>query len=147
DSGAGEGNRPKLRRGKPAEAFAGEDVPGYSKVGAAPAQGDLAKAGAISTQGDVQLIPAISDAGGPEVRSFVFQWLKGEEDDRRKQMTDFAREQLRTYIAGRAKATVTANTARSGVRRSAAKPLEPVLENVRLMAYDLWVSNQPVLVL
>jgi len=147
DSGASEGNRPKLRHGKPAESFADEDLPGYSKVGAAPVQGDLAKAGPIATHEDVQLIPAISDAGGPEVRSFVFQWLKGEEDDRRKQMTDFAREQLRTYIAGRAKATLPANTARSSGRRSAAKPLDPVLENVRLVAYDLWVSNQPVLVL
>ena len=27
------------------------------------------------------------------------------------------------------------------------KPKDPVLENVRMLAYDLWVSNQPVLVL
>jgi hypothetical protein len=95
----------------------------------------------------VQLIPAISDAGGPELRSYVFQWLKGEEEDRRKQMTDFAKEQLRTYIAGRAKATVTTGTARSNARGTGAKPIDPVLENARMVAYDLWVSNQPVLVL
>src|SRR4051812_3561816 len=65
DSGASEGSRPKLRRGKPAESFADEDVPGYSKVGAKPPSGDLSKAGPIATLGDVQLIPAISDAGGP----------------------------------------------------------------------------------
>ena len=147
DSGAGEGNRPKLRRGKPAESFADEDVPGYSKAGAAPAQGDWSKAGPIAKQGDVQLIPAISDAGGPQIRSYVFEWLNGEEDDRRKQMTDFAKEQLRAYIAARAKATVTATTARSSSGRSAAKPQDPVLENVRMVAYDLWVSNQPVIVL
>ena len=147
DSGAGEANRPRLRRGKPAESFADEDVPGYSKVGGAPTQGDLSKASPIATQADVQTIPAISDAGGPELRSFVFQWLKGEEEDRRKQMTDFAREQLRTYIAGRAKATIPASTARSSGRAGAAKSRDPVLENVRMVAYDLWVSNQPVLVL
>jgi hypothetical protein len=147
DSGAGEVNRPRLRRGKPAESFADEDVPGYSKPGAAPAQGDLAKAGPIATHEDVQAIPAISDAGGPELRSYVFQWLKGEEEDRRKQMTDFAREQLRAYIAGRAKATLPASTARSSGRAGSAKPKDPVLENVRMVAYDLWVSNQPVIVL
>jgi hypothetical protein len=148
DSGASEANRPKLRRGKPAESFADEDIPGYSKAGAAPVQGDLSKAGPIAIQADVQLIPAISDAGGPELRSFVFQWLKGEEEDRRKQMTDFAKEQLRTYIAGRAKATITSSTARS-TRASAGttKLKEPVLESVRMVAYDLWVSNQAVLVL
>lgn len=147
DSGAGVANRPRLRRGKPAESFADEDVPGYSKLGAAPAQGDLSKAGPIASKQDVQLIPAISDAGGPELRSYVFQWLKGEEDDRRKQMTDFAKEQLHAYIAGRAKATITASTARSSGRAPALKPKDPVLENVHMVAYDLWVSNQPVIVL
>ncbi len=39
DSGAREGNRPVLRRGKPAESFADEDVPGYSKPGAAAPSG------------------------------------------------------------------------------------------------------------
>ena len=147
DSGAGEGNRPKLRRGKPVESFADEDVPGYSKVGAAPAQGYLSKAGPIATMEDLKLIPAISDAGGPEVRSYVFQWLKGEEEDRRKQMTDFAQEQLRNYIAGRAKAMTAASTVRPSARGNSAKRVDPVLENVRIVAYDLWVSNQPVIVL
>ena len=147
DSGASEGNRPKLRRGKPAESFADEDVPGYSKVGAiSTSTADSNKAGA-ATQADEQLIPAISDAGGPEIRSYVFQWLQGEEGDRLKQMTDFARDQLRAYIAARAKATVTGTTARSSAARSAAKPKDPVLENVRMVAYDVWVSNQPVLIL
>jgi hypothetical protein len=62
-------------------------------------------------------------------------------------MTDFAQEQLRSYIAGRAKATITAGTARPSVRGNTAKRVDPVLENVRMVAYDLWVSNQPVLVL
>ncbi len=35
DSGTAEANRPKLRRGKPAESFADDDIPGYSKPGAA----------------------------------------------------------------------------------------------------------------
>ena len=148
DSGATEGNRPKLRRGKPAESFADEDeeVPGYSKVGKKSTSGtDASKAAA--TPGDVKLIPAISDAAGPEIHSFVFHWLKGEEDDRRKQMTDLAREQLRAYIAARAKASITATTAHATGARGPSKSGDPVLENVRMIAYDLWVSNQPVIIL
>jgi hypothetical protein len=148
DSGATETNRPRLRRGKPAESFADEDVPGYSKAGArSVAQGDLSKAGPTAKQGDFELIPAISDAAAPEVHSYVFQWLKGEEDDRRKQLTDFAREQLRAYLAARAKAGLALTTTHPSTARGAAKPKDPVLENVRMVAYDLWVSNQPVLVL
>ena len=145
DSGASEGSRPRLRRGKPPEVVADEDVPGYSKVGAkSTATADLSKT-PVATQGDVQLVPAISDARGAEIHSFVFQWLKGEEDDRRKQMTDLAKEQLRVYIAGRAKAATTATTGRSAPAKSAVK--DPILENVHMVAYDLWLSNQPVMVL
>ena len=147
DSGASEGSRPRLRHGKPAESFADEDVPGYSKVGAkSTSPADLSKT-AVATQGDVQLIPAISDARGPEIHSFVFQWLKGEEDDRRKQMTDLAREQLRAYVAARAKAKTTSETGHSTSGKSAPKMKEPILENVRMIAYDLWLSNQPVMIL
>jgi hypothetical protein len=144
DSGANGGNRPRLRRGKPAESFSDEDVPGYSKLGEKSATADLSKA-AVATQGDMQLIPAISDAGGPDIHSFVFQWLKGEEDDRRKQMTDLAKEQLRTYVAARPKADTRAKTGRPGTAKSAVK--EPILENVHMVAYDLWLSNQPVMIL
>jgi hypothetical protein len=147
DSGASEGNRPKLRRGKPAESFADEDVPGYSKVSAISTTTSDSSKAAVATQGDVQLIPAISDAGGPEIRSFVFQWLKGEEEDRLKQMTDFAKDQLRAHIAARAKATVTATTTRSPAARTPAKPKDPVLQNVHMVAYDVWLSNQPILIL
>ena len=144
DSGAGGGNRPRLRHGKPAESFPDDDVPGYGKPGAkSTSPVDLSKT-AVATQGDVQLIPAISDAGGPEIRSFVFQWLKGEEDDRRKQMTDLAKEQLRAYVAARAKADTTAKTGRPGAK---SVPKDPILENVHMVAYDLWLSNQPVMIL
>ena len=147
DSGAGAGSRPVLRRGKPEESFADEDVPGYSKPGAKTAQGDLSKAPAAAIQGDVQLVPAISDARTEQLRSFVFQWLKGEEDDRRKQMTDLAKEQLRSYVAARAKNSITATSAHPGAARSAPKAKDPILENVHMAAYDLWGSNQPVIVL
>lgn len=146
DSGAGAGNRPVLRRGKPEESFADEDVPGYSKPGVKPASGDLSKA-PVATQGDTQLIPAISDASDQQLRSFVFQWLTGEENDRRKQMTDFAKDQLRAYVAARAKSTATATATKPGAARNAPKLKDPILENVRMTSYDLWGSNQPVMIL
>ena len=147
DSGASAGSRPTLRRGKPEESFADEDVPGYSKLGAKAASGDLSKAPPVATQGDVQIVPAISDAGPEHMRSFVFTWLKGEEDDRRKQMTDLAKEQLRAYIAARSKGSVTAASARPGASHTAPKTKDPLIENVHMAAYDLWGGNQPVIIL
>ena len=147
DSGAGAGSRPILRRGKPEESFTDEDVPGYSKPGKRAAGGDLSKAPPVAAQGDMQMVPAISDAATAQLRSFVFTWLTGEEGDRRKQMTDLAKEQLRAYIAARAKSSVTVTSARPGTARPALKGKDPVLENVHMAAYDLWGGNQPVIIL
>ena len=159
DSGASGANRPRLRRGKPAESFAGDDVPGYSKPGAkldasaSKAATTAVPTTAAATQGDVQLIPAISDASPAQLRPFTFDWLKGEEEDRRKQMVALAKEQLRAYIEARAKngaATAKNTTATKPAHAAAAHRAavrEPVLETVQMSAYDVWRSNQPVIVL
>jgi len=155
DSGASEGGRPKLRRGRPAVSFVDEDVPGYSKPGSISADskdGKIVVATAAATA-DMKLIPAISDAGGPSPKSFAFEWLKGEEEDRRKQITDMAKDQVRAYVEAKAKGNITAKpttTAKAGApqrKAAAAKSPDPILENVQMIAYDLWVSNQPVMVL
>jgi len=147
DSGASEANRPVLRRGKPAESFADEDVPGYSKPGAASSPTAAGKVqGASAAQGDVQLIPAISDASGPPPHSYTFEWLKGEEDDRRKQMLAEAKEQLRAYITARAKAKITPKPLHPQAAHRPVKPVEPIFENVQMVAYDLWNSNQAIII-
>jgi hypothetical protein len=151
DSGAAESNRPRLRRGKPAESFADEDIPGYSLPGVKPAKdtsGKVAVAPAAANK-DVQLIPAISDATGPEPKSFVFEWIPGEEPDRRKQMVDLAKDQVRAYVAARSKANIAPTSAHavSKKRLAAAKAPDPILENMQMVAYDVWNSNQPVLIL
>jgi hypothetical protein len=155
DSGATEANRPRLRRGKPAESFANEDVPGYTKLGVAPssitATAVAAKTTAAKTpapNGPVQLIPAISDAAGPDPHSYGFEWLKGEEGERRQQMIALAKEQLRAYLSAQAKATITPKSAATPAsRRAATKKLpEPILSDVQMTAYDLWATNQPVVV-
>lgn len=147
DSGTSGVNRPRLRRGKPAESFADEDVPGYSKPGAKLD----ANAGKIvptvaATQSDVELIPAISDASQSQLRPFTFDWLKGEEDDRRKQMVSLAKEQLQAYIAAKNKSSAATKPAHAAPVHHAAVP-EPILETVQMAAYDLWKSNQPVIIL
>jgi hypothetical protein len=161
DSGAGGGDRPRLRRGKPTGPLPDDDIPGYSKPGAEPAAGASTTA-AVSAAGvsattpstaataaPVQLIPAISDTSGPEPRSYSYDWLKGEESDRLKQMTALAKTQLRAYLVAQAKARigVPATQAQSARRKAAAKPPDPVFENVKMTAYDLWTNGQPVLVL
>ena len=150
DSGASEENRPKLRRGKPVESFADEEVPGYSKPGAAPPdKGKVVVAAA--TAGPVDMVPAVSDAGGPPPRSFGFQWIQGEEGDRRQQMMDLAKQKLRAYLEAQAKAKITSasagpkGAAQKG-QKASKKPVEPIFGTVHMAAYDLWTNNQPVIV-
>jgi len=148
DSGAGEGDRPRLRRGKPTEPLPDEEVPGYSKPGATPAANAGKVVAVAAAAGPVQLIPAISDAGGPDPRSFSFEWLKEEEGERRQQMVDLARQQLSSYLDAQAKTRITPAAAGTQTTRhkQASKPAEPVFDNARMLAYDLWTNNQPVIV-
>src|SRR5579862_8211576 len=152
DSGTKESNRPILRRGKPVESFADEDVPGYSLPGIKPVAATATKSAEIATaKDDSQIVPAISDAGGPEPRSFKFEWVKGDEDDRRKQELDLAKAEVRAYVAARAKASITPNpahttTSHTTAARRAVKTPDPILENVQMIGYDLWNSSQPIIV-
>ena len=152
DSGASAENRPMLRRGKPVGPLPDDDVPGYSKPGAiatAPSSPNAGKAASTAAdKGPVEIVSAISDATGPQPRSFAFDWLKDEEGERRAQMVNFAKEQVRAYVDARAKAQIGPKAAGSArVRRSpVAKTKDPILENVQMKAFDVWTTNQPVLV-
>ena len=160
DSGAGEANRPRLRRGKPVEPLPEDEVPGYSKPGATASSATPATTSKTSEpaadRSPVQLMPAISDASGPDPKSFAFEWFKGEESERLKQMTTLAREQVRAYVEGRAKAKIMPapkSAAPQSARRASPsrtptfKTPDPILDNVQMKTYDLWNNNQPVLVL
>jgi hypothetical protein len=150
DSGAGAADRPVLRRGKPAVSFADEDIPGYSKPGAAPSAKPATAAGAKAPEAlePVKLIPAVSDAHGPEPHSYGFEWLKGEEEQRHDQMLALAKQQLATYLKAEAKEEITPEEHPSHAlhRVTAKKAPEPIFENAKMVAYDLWLTNQPVLV-
>jgi len=147
DSGADEANRPRLRRGKPIAPLPDDEFPGYSKPGASSSSNSGKIVAVAAAPGAVQLIPAVSDAHGPDPHSFGFEWLKDEEVERRQQMMALAKEQLKSYLAAQAKATTTPPpSAPAAHRKSPEKPLEPIFENVRMTAYDLWTNNQPVLI-
>jgi hypothetical protein len=150
-----------LRRGKPVAPLPEEEVPGYSKPGTVASAAAPPNAGTPSQETaekrPVQLIPAISDAGGPEPKSFAFEWLKDEEGERLTQMTTLATEQVRAYVVARAKAKImpaplsksphSQTARRSAVSKApAVKTGDPILENVQMKAYDLWGNNQPVMV-
>jgi hypothetical protein len=127
--------------------------------------GTSAKPAASSVTGPIQTYPAISDAGGPDPRSYTFEWLKGEEEERRKQMLDLAQQQLRLYLNQQAKALIVPGPIASGsitpkstataagpknsttARKRSSKAPEIPLENVQFRTFDLWANNQPVLVL
>ena len=148
DSGTIEANRPRLRRGKPAESFGDEDVPGYSRPGATPSSDKGKIVETAAAKSEIKLIPAISDADGPLPHSFKFEWVRGDEEDRRKQMLDLAKQELRTYIAAQSpKTEVKPKTTRTAPSRKSASAAEPILENVQMPAFDLWNSNQPVIVM
>jgi hypothetical protein len=155
NTGAGDANRPRLRRGKPTQPLpADEDVPGYSKPGSngvAAKNPTATSAVSVSAKASIQMYPAVSDAGGPDPRSYVFEWIKGEEEDRRKQMVDAAKEQLRLYLNRQAKGSISAAPAASknmsAGRKLPSKATDPILENMQLRTFDLWANNQPVLVL
>ncbi len=149
NSGAGDNNRPKLRRGKPVDPLPDEEIPGYAKVGITPAATPAATATktpeAANTPVPVQLIPAISDANGPDPRSFTYDWLQSEQEDRRKQITDYAKKQFLAYLDAQTKAQITSKPAAPG-HKPARKPADPVLEKAQMVTYDLWNTHQPVIV-
>jgi len=150
DSGADASGRPRLRHGKPAVSFADEDVPGYSKPGVKPsAKAEPAGSSTSPVAAEpAQLMPAISDAHGPDPHSYVFEWLKGEEEQRHDQMLAFAKQQLAAYLKAEAKKEIipSAHPSHALQRTTAKKAPEPILENAKMVAYDLWLTNQPVLV-
>jgi hypothetical protein len=151
DSGADAANRPLLRRGRPAVSFADEDVPGYSKPGVtSPAKSASAAAKNEPAPESVQLIPAISDAHGPEPHSYAFEFLKGEEEQRHDQMLALAKQQLAAYLKAKVKEEITPEShpsrALHRVTEKDKKAPEPIFENAKMVAYDLWLTNQSILV-
>ncbi len=141
-----ESYRPTLRRGKPTQPLPDDDVTASK---AAPKTGDGKAVTASAAASGPELIPAISDAGGPDPRSYKFEWRRGEEGDRHQQMLELAQSEFRAYLAKQAKATVggkASTKAASAGHKAAAKQVQPVFENVQFRAFDVWGNNEAVIV-
>ncbi len=149
--------RPTLRRGKPTQPLPDDDEtttkPAVTKSPDAKTTDDKTPAPSSKT---VELIPAISDAGGPDPKSYKFEWRKGEEDDRRKQMLALASDEFGAYLKKQAQSMITANTetgaksatkSSSSAHKPAGKPAQPALENIQFKSFDVWDNNDPVMVL
>jgi hypothetical protein len=113
--------------------------------------GSPVTAAAPAVTGPLQLLPAISDGGGPDPRSYKFFWKAGEEDDRRTQMLALAADAVRAYATALAKNRIPAKPPSAkpapASRKTPAKPVQPVLENVQFHAFDVWLNFQPVIIL
>jgi hypothetical protein len=137
--------RPTLRRGKPTQGAPQEDET------AAKGSKPESKADAAATSAEpVQLVPAISDAGGAGPQSYKFFWKTGEEEERRNQMVALAGDEVRAYANALIKNHIPAKppaTKAATAHKGAAKQVQPVFENVQFRAFDVWLNNQPVMIL
>jgi hypothetical protein len=136
--------RPMLRRGKPTGSAPQEAETAPSALKPGPAASAAASVGETG-----QLVPAISDAGGPGPQSYKFFWKAGEEDERRGQMLALAGDEVRAYAAAliRNHISATPPAKSTATHKPAAKPVQPVLENVEFRGFDLWLNNQVVMIL
>jgi len=143
--------RPTLRRGKPTQPAPDEQEDETASTDISKT-GKPASAGTVVASNEpVQLVPAISDAGGPDPRPYKFYWKTGEEEDRRGQMLALAANEVQAYANALAKNRIPATPPPAAKKTTAghktpAKPVQPVFESVQFRAFDLWASNQPVMI-
>ena len=142
--------RPTLRRGKPTQSAPQEDETAL-KAGKPGSPADATAAGATpASTGPVQLVPAVSDESGPGPQSYKFFWKTGEEEERRNQMLALAADEVRAYAIALVKNHIAAKPAAAKVataHKSPAKPVQPVFENIQFRGFDVWLNNQPVMIL
>jgi len=98
----------------------------------------------------VRTVAAVSDAAGPAPQSYKFFWKTGEEEERRNQMLTLAENEVRAYAVALAKNQIPARPvaprAAAAGRRTPAKQEQPVFEKIQFRAFDVWLTNQPVMI-
>ena len=149
DDADGSYYRPQLRRGKPTtSAPPDEDDKAVAAKGSSSAE---SAAGSKMGSPPVRMVAAISDAAGPDPQSYKFFWKTGEEDERRNQMLALAAAEVRAYAAAMAKNQIPArpvtSKAATGGRKVSKKPLQPVFENIQFNGFNLWLTDQPIMIL
>jgi hypothetical protein len=134
-------DRPVLKRG----ALTAEELKkrGASTSTTSAKESPKSKAPTPAASSPIQLIPAISDAAGPDPRPYAYSLKPDEEQTLRKKMLALAAEEVRAWAA-QPEATGAQPAPRAAKK---AKPPQPAFEDVKLHAFDLSNSNEPVLVL
>ena len=149
-----ETGHPTLRRGKPTQPLPDDEQ--SKSANDARTKGDTAakqSGGAknIGAKNPAELVPAISDVAGPDPESYAFDWPKGQEEERRKQMVALAASEIRGYLATQAKEQIgnasAVKQAPATVHKTITKQVQPVLEKVQLRAFDLWGNRDPILIM
>jgi hypothetical protein len=148
--GSGDYYRPQLRRGKPTAAAPPDEA---DEVSAAKKDGkaDTGAASSGARAGSLRMVAAISDEAGPDPQSYKFFWKSGEEEERRNQMLAAAGDEVRAYVAALAKNQISARPvapkAVAGSHKAQAKQAQPVFENIQFHGFDVWLTDQPVMIL
>ena len=149
DEADGSYYRPRLRRGKPtAAAPPDEDDKAIAAKGSSSAE---SVAGSKTGSPPMRMVAAISDAAGPEPQSYKFFWKTGEEEERRNQMLALAADEVRAYAAALVRNQIPARPVTSkpgsGGHKTPKKPVQPVFENIQFHGFNLWLTDQPVMIL
>jgi hypothetical protein len=141
--------RPQLRRGKPTgPAPPDEDDKAVATKGSSAESSTGSK---TASGAQVRMVAAISDAAGPDPQSYKFFWKTGEEEERRNQMLALAADEVRAYAVAMARNQIPARpvTSKAGSvgRKVPKKPTQPVFENIQFRGFNLWLTDQPVMIL
>jgi hypothetical protein len=150
DESSGDYYRPQLRRGKPTES-APPDEDDKLVAAKRPGDGQPATGASVGSAMPVKMVAAISDAAGPDPQSYKFFWKTGEEEERRSQMLALATGEVKAYVVALAKNQIPARpvVAKAGTRagKAAAKQAQPVFENIQFHGFNVWLTDQPVMIL
>jgi hypothetical protein len=124
-------DRPVLRRGKPKkpEKSPEQELEEFTKSSSASGK-------------EPERLVAVSDASLPERRPYAFPWQREEQEQYTGAIIAMAQAEVAKVLAPPAK-----GPAEGGRATRAAKPVLPVLEDVRVRAFDLNYDNNPELVL
>ena len=158
-------DRPALKRGKAGAASADEAQKKAMAAASAKAAGHAASpTSATTTSGSssaaqssaeaasqIQLIPAISDSNGPDPLPYTYNLKPEEEQQLRKKMLAMAADEVRARASqlgsASAGAAPPAHAPSQHTKTTAAKPVQPIFEDVQLRVFDLADINEPELVL
>jgi hypothetical protein len=160
-------DRPALKRGKAGAESATEAQkkamaatsakPGAHATTPAPSSAATTSGASSPTQppaeaaNQIQLIPAISDSNGPDPLPYTYNLKPDEEQQFRKKILAIAADEVRARArqlgSPSAAATQPAHATSAHGKAPAAKPVQPIFEDVQLRVFDLANINEPELIL